>query len=288
MLQDLWRVRELLFTLIRRDLLVRYQSSVLGFLWSFAKPLALVAIFHFAFNVVLQVKSPNPGVPFYLHLLVGILVWSYLARSLAEGHWAVLSHANLIKKVKLPIEVFPITTVAGNLLNFLLGMVVVAPLILVTLPEAVPGAARAWSVPGLALQLAGFAGLTLLLTLLVQAIVFLVSSLNVFYRDVESLSEVGLQAWFYATPIVYPAQLVHNAVQSGHLPGWVEPLYWLNPMTPICVAYRRVLLYHTGPFEVPDSTLMLYLGAAGVTTTILFLVSRWGFAQGARRFADEV
>ncbi len=283
MLRDLWRVRELLFTLIRRDLLVRYQSSVLGFLWSFAKPLALVAIFHFAFNVVLQVESPNPGVPFYLHLLVGILVWSYLARCVAEGHWAVLSHSNLIKKVKLPIEVFPITTVAGNLLNFLLGMLVVFPLILV----AIPGA-RALSVPSLALQLVGFVGLTLLLTVLVQAIAFLVSSLNVFYRDVESLSEVGLQAWFYATPIVYPAQLVHEAVESGHLPEWIESLYWLNPMTPICVAYRRVLLYDTPPLEVSDSLLVFYLGVAGGTTTALFLVSRWVFSQGSRRFADEV
>ncbi|HPS01146.1 MAG TPA: ABC transporter permease [Candidatus Sumerlaeota bacterium] len=283
MLRDLWRVRELLFTLIRRDLLVRYQSSVLGFFWSFAKPLALVAIFHFAFKVVLQVKSPNPGVPFYLHLLVGILVWSYLARCVAEGHWAVLSHSNLIKKVKLPIEVFPITTVAGNLLNFLLGMVVVVPLILLALPGG-----RAWNVPGLFAQVAGFAGLTLLLTALVQAIAFLVSSLNVFYRDVESLSEVGLQAWFYATPIVYPAQLVHKAVESGQLPGWVEPLYWLNPMTPICVAFRRVLLYSAPPLEVSDSTLLFYLGVAAITTTALFLISRWVFSQGSRRFADEV
>jgi ABC-type polysaccharide/polyol phosphate export permease len=283
MLRDLWRVRELLFTLIRRDLLVRYQSSVLGFFWSFAKPLALVAIFHFAFKVVLQVKSPNPGVPFYLHLLVGILVWSYLARCVAEGHWAVLSHSNLIKKVKLPIEVFPITTVAGNLLNFLLGMVVVVPLILLALPGG-----QTWSLPGLLAQVAGFAGLTLLLTALVQAIAFLVSSLNVFYRDVESLSEVGLQAWFYATPIVYPAQLVHKAVESGQLPGWIEPLYWLNPMTPICVAYRRVLLYGAPPLEVADSTLLFYLGVAAVTTTVLFLISRWVFSQGSRRFADEV
>jgi ABC-2 type transport system permease protein len=283
MLRDLWRVRELLFTLIRRDLLVRYQSSVLGFFWSFAKPLALVAIFHFAFSVVLRVKPPNPEVPFYLHLLVGILVWSYLARCVAEGHWAVLSHANLIKKVKLPIEVFPITTVAGNLLNFLLGMAVVVPLILLTLPGAPTG-----GIATLAAQVVGFVGLTLLLTVLAQAIVFLVAALNVFYRDVESLSEVGLQAWFYATPIVYPAQLIRRAVESGHLPAWVEPLYWLNPMTPLCVAYRRVLLYHTQPLEVSDSMLAFYLAGAGITITALFLISQWVFAQGSRRFADEV
>src|SRR5450830_1786654 len=133
MLQDIWRVRGLLHTLVRRDLLVRYQSSVLGFLWSFAKPVALVAIFQFAFGTVLGMGSAASGVPLSLHLLVGILVWSFFARSVAEGHWAVLSHANLIKKVRLPVEVFPTTTVVGNLINFLLGMVVVFPIILVLL-----------------------------------------------------------------------------------------------------------------------------------------------------------
>lgn len=244
MLQDIWRVRGLLHTLVRRDLLVRYQSSVLGFLWSFAKPLALVAIFQFAFGTVIGIGSATSGVPLSLHLLVGILVWSFFARSVAEGHWAVLSHANLIRKVRLPVEVFPTTTVVGNLINFLLGMVVVFPIVLVLLARH-GGPDITWG--RLVVQLGGFALLTALLSLLTLALTLLVSAVNVYYRDVESVSEVLLQAWFYATPIVYPATLVERKFAEGGFSIWFERLYWLNPMTPICVAYRRLLLYTPSP-----------------------------------------
>lgn len=286
MLQDIWRVRGLLHTLVRRDLLVRYQSSVLGFLWSFAKPLALVAIFHFAFRTILRIDSAAPLVPFSLHLLVGILVWSYFARSVAEGHWAVLSHANLIRKVRLPVEVFPATTVVGNLINFLLGMVVVFPIVLLLMARQ---GGPAVTVAGVAAQFGGFVALTALLSLLTFALTLLVSAVNVYYRDVESVSEVALQAWFYATPIVYPATLVSREFSEGTLPAWVERLYWLNPMTPICVAYRRVFLYgpQTG-FEMADADLARWLGVATLVTFVLFLFSAWVFRRLARSFADEV
>ena len=307
MLRDIWRVRGLLYTLVRRDLLVRYQSSVLGFLWSFAKPLALVAIFQFAFGSVIGLQSATASVPLSLHLLVGILVWSFFARSVAEGHWAVLSHANLIKKVRLPVEVFPTTTVVGNLINFLLGMVVVFPIILVLLARH-GGPDITWG--RLAVQGGGFVALTALLSLLTLALTLRVSAVNVYYRDVESVSDVLLQAWFYATPIVYSVKLVEEKFAKKHFSIWFERLYWLNPMTPICVAYRRLLLYTPGPpaaaaaasadapllreamlpsgLEVPDGLLAWRLAVAAALTVLLFLFSVWVFRRLARSFADEV
>jgi ABC-type polysaccharide/polyol phosphate export permease len=285
MLRNIWRVRELLLTLVRRDLIVRYQSSVLGFLWSFANPLALVLIFYVAFSKILTFGAghmPGSDISFGLHLLVGILSWSFFARCVSEGHGAILGHANLIKKIKMPIEVFPAVTVVGNLVNYLLGMLVVFPLLLLMLP------ADHVSLLQIPVQIFLFLLLTLLLSFLIFAITLFVSAVNVFYRDVQSLSEVGLLAWFYATPIIYPANLVTDKVQSGDLPRWTEVLYWLNPMTPIVVGYRRVLLYQPPHLEVPDSHLLTYLGLSMITIYILTLISQATFRHYARLFADEV
>jgi ABC-type polysaccharide/polyol phosphate export permease len=290
-LRDIWKVRELLFTLVRRDLIVRYQSSVLGFLWSFAKPLALVVIFQVAFKHILKVQT---SVPFSLHLLVGIMAWSFFSRCIAEGHWAILAHSNLIKKVKLPVEVFPATTVIGNLVNYGLAMLVVFPIILILMSG---GAGYSWlQAP---LQVLEFIGVTALLVALAFALTLLVSAVHVFYRDVESVTEIALQAWFYATPIVYPMDKLYERDPVSGLTAFAklagadharlfEILYWLNPMTPICVAYRRILLYRPPALEAPDGHVWIYLGAAACTTLVLYLISQAIFRRCSRHFADEV
>lgn len=285
MLRNIWKARELLITLVRRDLIVRYQSSVLGFLWSFANPLALVLIFYVAFSKIIPIGGehmPSPEVSFGLHLLVGILAWSFFARCVAEGHGVILGHSNLIKKIKMPIEVFPAVTLAGNLINYLLGMLVIFPLLLLLLP------AEHVEILHIPIQIFLFLLLTALLSLLLFAITLFVSAVNVFYRDVQSLTEVGLLAWFYATPIIYPATLITEKVQSGSLPRWSEILYWLNPMTPIIVAYRRILLYQPPHLEVPDGQLLTYLALALLTITALTFLSQVTFRHYARLFADEV
>jgi lipopolysaccharide transport system permease protein len=290
LLRNIWKTRELLYCLVRRDLIVRYQSSILGFFWSFAKPLALVLIFQVAFQFILRVDKPNPGTPFGFHLLVGILVWGFFSRSIAEGNWSVLSHANLIKKVKLPVEVFPAVTLSGNLINFLLAMLIVYPILLISLPA---GSDITWW-----MQLLLFVLLTILLALLTFAFTVIVSALNVFFRDVESLMEVLLQAWFYATPIVYPVSLLYQkeVFTHGRWGQWLEIAYWLNPMAAICAAYRRVLLYHpTGDatlifsgLEIPDAQLVMYLGLSCGVTLIVYLAATAVFRHYAPLFADEV
>jgi lipopolysaccharide transport system permease protein len=279
LIRSIWQVRELLYTLVRRDLIVRYQSSVLGFLWSFANPLALVGIFYVAFSRIVPIggdNMPDPRISFGLHLLVGILAWTYFSRCLSEGHWAVLSHANLIKKIKMPIEVFPAVTVTGNLINYLLGMLVVIPTILIWLPD------DCVTLSHLPLQVALFLLTTLLLSTLLFALTLFVSAINVFYRDMAAITELGLQAWFYATPIIYPATLI-----EGKFPDWLERLYWCNPMAPIVVAYRRILLY-SSPAEMEDAMLLKYLCVCVALTLALLIAAQAIFRNYARLFADEV
>ncbi|NQU44650.1 ABC transporter permease [bacterium] len=282
MLNRLWKFRELLFTLVRRDLLVRYQSSVLGFLWSFARPLALVAIFGIAFSVILRFEGLPGGVGLGWHILVGILAWSYFSRCLMEGLGAILGHANLIKKVKLPLEVFPATTVIGNLINYLLGMMVIFPVILLAMTDR-----EGYSWTQAPAQILLFLAVTLLLTALAFALALLVSALHVFYRDVESIVDVSLQAWFYATPIVYPLTLLYENGTFKH-GRTLEILYWLNPMTPICAAYRRILLYRSCDLEIPDATLVLYLALSVLTILVTYLIGQAVFHHFSKYFADEI
>lgn len=285
MFGDRRKALELLMCLVRRDLIVRYQSSVLGFFWSFAKPLALVGIFTLAFRVILKVRLPNENVPFALHMLLGVVVWAYFSRALSEAHFSVLGHGSLIKKVKLPTAVFPAATVVGNLINFLLGMVVVLPVVFIAMARS--GVVEWHLVP---FQMALFLFVTFILSLLIYGLALIVSAANVFYRDMEPITEVALQAWFYATPIVYPISYLYDrdfTVGGVALGGLLKTLYWLNPMTPVCVAYRRILLYR-GTLEAPDGDLLLYLGAMALVSVSILLAGAAFFRRASRTFADEV
>ncbi|MCX7011315.1 MAG: ABC transporter permease [Candidatus Sumerlaeota bacterium] len=297
MLPTLFRHRELILRLVKRDLKVRYKSSVLGFLWSVAKPLLLVAIYTFVFDKVLGLTLEVKEIPFSLHVMAALLPWLFLAAALGESMHVILANGSLIKKIALPHEVFPVATVLGNLAHFLLALPVLF-------------AFMAWKGIGLNWPALWLPALILLETVLAIALALILSALNVFYRDVASAFEVGLTAWFFATPIVYSLQQVARkfafgaAAATGDVwPRWVFDLYMLNPMTPIALAYRRVLLYAypLGPDKQipppeyaavggahPDLWLVGWLGVSALTTLALLLAGMAIFRHYSRLFADEV
>jgi len=195
MLLSLFRHRELILRLVKRDLKVRYKSSVLGFLWSVAKPLLLVAIYTFAFDTLLNLKLPAPEIPFSMHMMAGLLPWVYFSTAVGESIHVILANASLIKKIRLPNEVFPVATVLSNLGHFLLALPVLFGFM-------------AWKGIFLTWQALWLVPLILLQTALAVALALLLSALTVYYRDVASACEVIFTAWFYATPIIYPISLV--------------------------------------------------------------------------------
>lgn len=287
MLRGLWKYRELLYTLVRRDLIVRYQSSFLGIFWSFTKPLAMMFIFWFAFSLILRIPMPNPKVNFSLHLIVGLMVWNFFSRCIMEGMNAVMSHAHLIKKVYVPVEVFPATTVLGNLINLFLGMLVLFPIILFWMSREI-----GYNITQAPLEVLLSLVVTLQLALLGYALALIVSAVNVFFRDLESLMDLLLQAWFYATPIVYPISLLYgdNSVFNRFGPFWgraLEITYWMNPITPIVLAFRRILLYRD-ILEIDDQRLLYGLQLALVETVLLLIVGHLVFRFCSRRFVDEL
>jgi ABC-type polysaccharide/polyol phosphate export permease len=278
MLNELWPRRELILSLVKRDLKTRYKSSVLGFLWSFCKPLLLMIVLYVVFTNFVRIHFDPPlRTPFALFLLSGILPWTYLSSSLAEAMFAVINNTSLVKKTYIPHEVFPVVTVLSNLFHFLLALVVFFLLLLCF------GAAPKWTVIFLPAVIA-------VQTFFLLGLALLLASLNVFYRDVASIMEILITAWFYVSPILYPLSEPMNRIgQVAGLRRWAFHIYMLNPMAPILAAYRKTMLLPAfGDAEMSALRLGVYLGIAVINSTILFLVGRAVFRHYSGRFADEV
>ncbi|MDK2970800.1 MAG: lipopolysaccharide transport system permease protein [Candidatus Sumerlaeota bacterium] len=291
----LWRSRELIFTLIKRDLKIRYKSSSLGFLWSFGRPLFLMLVIWAVFSLMVRIPSSHPWLPFSLHLLTGLLPWMFMANAVSESLYSVIGNSNVVKKVWLPVEVFPASVVGGQLIHLVLATLPFAAFVTayalfghVPNPDGSDGVRLGMLVlPNLDALLIPF--VVVLQTLLAFGICLIVSSLNVFYRDMASIVEIVLNAWFYVTPVIYPAQLARDTLKAHGL----DVAYWIwlaNPMTPITLAYRRLMfgnLFDGAP-EVSDGTLLLGLGIATVTTLIVLGIGVVMFGRMSRRFADEL
>jgi ABC-2 type transport system permease protein len=231
-LSELTSSRELFANLTLRELRGKYKRSTLGWTWSLINPLATMVIFTVVFNFFLKV-TPPPGDPsdlnvFAFYLLCGLLPWNYLSNSLTGSMGILLSNANLIKKVYFPREILVAANVAAAGFTLLIELGVLAVALVIAGNFVFP-----WLVPLLLI--------VALQTVFVTGVGLTFSVLNVYFRDVQHFVGILLQLWFYATPIVYP----RNVVPTRHeFWGWdvpVRTIYDLNPMVKFAEAYRNLL-----------------------------------------------
>lgn len=226
---ELAEARELFVNLTLRELRGKYKRSVLGWTWSLLNPLATMVIFTLVFAYFLKVKVPpgNPsGIrPFAFFLLSGLLPWNFLSNGMSGSMGALIGNSNLIKKVFFPREVLVASNVASWVVSFLLELAVLAAALLATGHFVLP-----WLVPVLVI--------VLIQTLFVVGLGLLLSVLNVYFRDVQHLIGIVLQIWFYATPIVYPINVVQDALAKHPV---LFTLYKLNPMVRFVGAYHNCL-----------------------------------------------
>ncbi|SFC83116.1 ABC transporter permease [Micromonospora sediminimaris] len=254
----LWSHRNSLRILVRRDLAVKYQQSVLGYLWSLIEPLGMGAIYWFVFGVLYS-RDTNRYLgeaagSYPLFLITGIFAWMWTSSALSEATHALTGQARLITTMNVPRQVFPIGRVAGRFAEYAAGLPILAAI-------AVWYAAQGRIEPGWSL-------LALPLAVLVQAILLiglalLLSAFNVLMRDVERFMRLVIRVLFYATPIIYPLSLVHD---SG-LPGWVRVTYELNPLVGIFQLHHAVWY----PDEFPGVRML----ATTVGISVLLLVAGW-------------
>jgi ABC-2 type transport system permease protein len=273
------RVRwELLVNLVRKDLKVKYKGSTLGFAWSLANPLLLLVVYYVVFQVILPGNIPK----FAIYLMSGLLIWNAFSSSVMSACGAVLFNGSLVKKVRFPLPVLPLSSVGFAAVHFVLQLFVLL-VVALGLRYDFFGPQLLLAIPAIAVGL-----------LLSVALSLLVSALNVRYRDVQHLVEIGLLAWFWANPIVYSAGLI-----KGHLgPHGLYWLYWLNPMATVCATMQRAIYKHayvgTGASRqlvLADPGYAFYLRnlaiSAGIGLVLLW-IGRTVFRRLQADFAEEL
>ena len=266
-LRETWAYRDLLRNLVVRDLKTRYKRSVLGFAWSFLNPLFMVMIFTVVFTVIARAQNV-PNYP--LFALCGLLAWNFLAGSVSGAARSIVGNAHLIDKVYFPRELLPISVVFANLINFILSLIVFFVLLLLF---RVP---LSWWVLSLPIIIA-------VQFVLVVGLALIVAALNVFYRDVEHVLDVGLLAWFFLTPIFWELELLPNKLPlpwgDGGIDIWLLE-YRLNPMASLVTDYRYILLYDYG--IIRHTVVPLVIGL------VCLVVGWYFFRRNAHRFAEEI
>lgn len=254
--------RELLGTLIDRNLKIRYKGSALGFLWSLLTPGFFILIYAI-FAKILRFDNGNPN---YLQFLVaGIIIWQFTASCLNDSLYSIVGNSNLVKKVFFPRILLPLSTALANAVNFLLTFIVLIAYLLIS--HAWNAHAIIWLAPALIMQLLLCVGLSCLCGVS-----------NVFFRDTEHIVSIVLQAWFFLSPVFYDVQMQLGIISHWGMPGWIV---YLNPMTGILSAYRAALM---GLPIAPGGALPMVLSA--IVCLLVFACGLLAVRSGDKRFGD--
>ncbi|TDC33321.1 ABC transporter permease [Micromonospora sp. 15K316] len=259
----LWSHRNSLRILVKRDLAVKYQQSLLGYVWSLIEPLGMGAIYWFVFGVLYSRDTGRhlgeAAESYPLFLITGIFAWMWTSSALSEATNALTGQARLITTMNVPRQVFPIGRVTGRFAEYLAGLPV---LVAVAVAYAVHGRVDlGWSL--LALPLAVLVQGTLLVGL-----ALLLSAFNVLMRDVERFMRLIIRVLFYATPIIYPLSLVRDS----DLPGWIKLGYELNPLVGIFQLHHSIWYAD----EFPDARL---LGTTVAGSLLVLAAGWWSFRR---------
>lgn len=254
---SLFRYRELLMMWTLRDVKVRYKQSIVGAGWALLQPLSLMLMFTLVFSVIVRV--PTGDIPYPLFSYTAVLPWTFFANSIAMGVPSLVNNMNLVTKVRMPREILPVATVLASLVDFAIASLVFVGMIIFYQVNLYWTAL--WVFPLLAIQI-----------ILTIGVVLLGSSLNVIYRDIRFIVPLATQLWMYASPIIYPVDLV---------PERLRPIYYLNPMVGLIEGYRMAILEGLPPnFAATGMSLLI--------STVIFVLGYYTFKRLEPVFADLI
>ena len=253
-----WRLiylRDLLLTLVARDIKLRYKRSILGIAWSLLVPLAQLAVYYLIFSVLLPLNIPN----YLTFLFTGVTVWSWFQVSLFQATSTIVDNRELIKRPGFPVAVLPIVTVAAHLIHFLLAL----PILLFFL--LIGGNQLTSAIIALPLVIT----IQFIMTL---SLSYLAATFYVAFRDTQYLLGVLLNLLFFLTPIFY---------EAGDIPAEYQTLYRMNPMAHLIDAYRAILLSGS----LPDGKGLLILTSAA---TCILILGYQIFRRASDYFVDQL
>lgn len=249
-MRRLFSYRDLVATLIVRELTVRYKRSTIGFVWTMLQPLLTMIVLHAVFSTMFRFDVAN----YPVYVLAGVLFWNFFSQSIVSSMNSLRGNASLLKKLPVPHAVFPVATVAAGVINLVLAMV---PLFIVLVVTGHP----------LTPSLLFLPVSILIATLFTLGAGLLLSPLAVFFYDVVEVVGVLMMLAMYATPIFYPMSIVPDRFR------W---LVRFNPVRSILEVFRDPIFYG----KVPP---LSHLTVAASVAVLLFAIGYWSFRRSADR-----
>ncbi len=254
---DLWRHRYLIGQLIKRDVLLRYRGAMFGVLWVFLSPLLMLAIFAFVFGHVFQTRWPQQqaGLPFWLILYSGLIVFNLFAETVSRAPVSVRGYPSFVKKIIFPVDILPLVPLGAALVQGAFNVLILAT-------------ALAWT-GHLHSQIILYPLMLLPLLLLALGLSWFLAAWGVFIKDMSQIVPIFMQMLLFLSPVLYPASAV---------PEMLRPLYHYNPLGAVIEAARAAALGFPIPWYPWSLALALGLAAA-VLGHAFFQRSREEFAD---------
>jgi len=258
--QAIYKWRELLWQMVAREVKARYKQSILGYFWVILNPLAQMLVMSFAFSIILRIPTnSSANIPYSIFLFVALLPWTLFTNSLASSAGSLVNSSSLITKIYFPRTILVISTIIAKIIDFLFAISI---LVIYMLIYHIPITWNIlWIFPIFLIQQIFTLGLSLFF-----------AAANLLYRDIQYLLNMILLLWLYATPIIYPADII---------PDKFRILFQINPMAVIINAYRQVILAG-GP---PKYTSLLVGLIVSLTT---FIIGFSYFKSREKIFADNI
>ncbi|NIG17876.1 MULTISPECIES: ABC transporter permease [Pantoea] len=244
---------DLITVITEKELKVRYKSSFLGYLWSIANPLLFAMIYYFIFKLVMRVQIPN----YTVFLITGLFPWQWFASSANNSLFSFIANAQIIKKTVFPRSVIPLSNVLMEFLHFLCTIPVI--IVFLYIYDMSPSISWLWGIP-----LIGFGQM-----MLTYGLALMLSTLNLFFRDLERFVSLGIMLMFYCTPILYSVDLIPEAYR------WI---IGTNPLSLMIVSWRDLFMHGTINYITLSH---IYLSAI-----IMMVLGVWVFNKLKFRFAE--
>lgn len=254
--RGLYEYRELLKTSISKDVRGKYKNSILGVVWSFLNPLLQIAVYALVFPLLMRGGTIENYTVF---ICCGLIPWTFFSTAVSRTSFTIVENGNIVKKVYFPREILPISVVTSEAINFVISTLIIIAFVI------------GYGV-GISKYIIFYPLILLVQYLLLIGIGFIVSSITVYFRDLQHFIGIALQLFFYATPIVYA---------SGQIPESFQWIIKFNPMTYIINGFRDIFYYK----QMPDIT---SLGFVFLISIALCFVGYFIFHKLQKRFAEEM
>ena len=253
--KNLYEYRELLKTSVKKEVRSKYKNSFLGVLWSFLNPLLQIIVYAIIFSLILKNKQDN----YAIFLCAGLIPWTYFSISINKSAFTIIENGNIIKKVYFPREIIPISVVTAETINFLISTIIILGFVI-------------FGGIGISKYILYYPLVLIAQYLVILAISFVVSSICVYFRDLQHFIGIILQLLFYATPIVY---------SQNSIPPEYQWILKYNPMTYIVNAYRNIFYYKTA-INLKSIILLIIIAIGGC------VCGYWIFSKLQKGFAEQL